>query len=86
MSQLGELKIPEDSIEYDMKHKNCGKCLIFNHEFYQNNICKPRKGSTADATALYDCFKRIGFDVTIKNDLNFRQLYQFVSKGKNAII
>jgi len=73
------LHIHEDSIEYDMKHKKFGKCLIFNHEYYENNRNPQRSGSTADASALYQSFSKLGFDVTMKNDLPYKKFWDCLS-------
>ena len=81
-----ELRIPEDSIEYDMKHKNFGKCLIFNHEFYEDNIQDPRRGTQIDAKALNDCFSNIGFKVIQQNDLKFDTLLSVVSEGMPYVL
>ena len=80
-SDFGLLKIHEDSIEYDMRHKKFGKCVIFNHEFYQDNKNRPRAGSTADAASLYQTFSNIGFDVTMKNDLTSNKLLDYIASG-----
>ncbi|CAG2172065.1 unnamed protein product, partial [Oppiella nova] len=38
----GVLHIHEDSIDYDMRHKNFGKCIILNHEFFKrSDVCPP---------------------------------------------
>ncbi|XP_054164161.1 caspase-3-like [Oppia nitens] len=78
-SEFAVLNIHEDSLDYDTTHKNFGKCLILNHEFFVDNRCPQRKGSTADANSLFQCFSSIGFDVKMKTDLNSEQIFQYIS-------
>lgn len=79
-SSDGVLNIAEDAIEYDMQHKNSGKCIILNHEYFKDNKLSQRKGSTADANALFQCFQRLGFNVIMKNDLSCDKLFTFLSE------
>jgi hypothetical protein len=81
-SSYGVLNIHEDSVDYDMKHLKRGKCLILNHEnFLDQNICPPRKGSTADALALHGCFRDLGFDAQIYPDFTSKQIIELFSKS-----
>ncbi|CAG2104918.1 unnamed protein product [Medioppia subpectinata] len=78
--EYGVLNIHEESIDYDMKHKSFGKCIILNHEFFKRtDVCPQRKGSSADANNLFQCFTNIGFDVKMKNDMDCQQLFQYMS-------
>ncbi|XP_053168723.1 caspase-7 isoform X2 [Hemicordylus capensis] len=53
-----------------MDYKKTGKCIIINNKNFAENIgMAPRNGTDKDAGDLQKCFRKIGFDVTVYNDL-----------------
>ena len=46
-----------------MTKKRRGFCLIINNEDFDNDILKPRLGSSVDAQNLLDLFSQLGFQV-----------------------
>lgn len=66
---VGQLTVAADSLSYDMKHANRGKCLIINNKtFDPNTRLNERRGTEVDAKCLEVVMKKFGFDVAILND------------------
>jgi hypothetical protein len=52
-----------------MKHRNRGKCLIFNNRCFDiHTRLNERRGTEVDAKALYGVFRDLEFDVNIYSD------------------
>lgn len=60
--------------EYLMSHKRRGKCVIFNHRYFDEKSLNERKGTEIDAHALRKCFNEYGFDVKTYDDLTVAEL------------
>jgi caspase-1 len=66
---VASLKINPTDEEYNMDHKRRGTCLIFSHKNFSFCGLPQRKGTEKDANDLKDCFKKLGFDVKLYEDL-----------------
>jgi caspase 7 len=65
-----------------MKHANRGKCIILNHKNYDPKCqLNERKGTEADAKALYNCFRLLDFDVILYDDTNASDIISILDKG-----
>ncbi|CAG2170342.1 unnamed protein product, partial [Oppiella nova] len=77
----GVLTVPLYSLTYDMKHRKRGKCLVFNHEFFDPHTgCNPRPGTARDAEAIVASFERLEFDVELQTDASYADIRQAMSK------
>lgn len=64
--------------EYNMKHKNRGIALIFNHEHFEIPTLKARAGTNVDCENLSTTLKQLDFDVTIHKDCKLRDLVRHI--------
>lgn len=55
--------------EYNMRHKNRGRALIFNHMHFDDK--NPRKGTEVDCENLNRELARLGFQVTTYHDFSY---------------
>lgn len=79
------MPVPIDADRYNMNHKHRGKCIIFNHEEFDENVDK-REGSTTDVKRLQKSFGRLGFDIEIHNDLSHLEIIDKIKKGKQSFL
>lgn len=73
-------KMPVDrySAYYNMKHKNRGMAIIFNHELFDIHSLKPRTGTHVDCNNLAKVLKSLGFSVTILHDLKAEDVNRYI--------
>ncbi|CAD6992395.1 caspase [Ceratitis capitata] len=64
--------------EYNMRHKNRGLALIFNHENFDVPTLKSRAGTNVDCENLARVLKQLDFDVKIFKDCSFHKLKQHI--------
>jgi hypothetical protein len=58
-----------------MKHRNRGKCVIFNNKCFDiHTRLNERRGTEVDAKALYGVFRDLEFDVNVYNDASARDI------------
>lgn len=67
--------------EYNMRHKNRGLALIFNHEHFEVPTLKSRAGTNVDCENLARCLKQLDFDVTIYKDCRFKELQRIIESA-----
>ncbi len=80
---MNQCKEEEEDLDYDMEHKKCGICLIFNHfEFYDKKMCPPRHGTDNDCTKLETRFGALGFKVIVHKDLTQNEIFGVFKEGK----
>lgn len=70
----------KDSEIYKMNHPNRGKCVVFNHEIFDNNA--NREGSSNDARKIKETFEKLGFQVIILNNLKHSEVIQSIDNRK----
>jgi hypothetical protein len=81
-SPMGQLTTAYDSMMYNMKHQNRGKCIILNHKSYDPKCqLNERRGTEADAKALYTCFRSLDFDVILYNDTTAQDIGIILDKA-----
>ena len=72
----------DDSLDYNMNHQNPGKCLIFDHEHFDDPENYQRKGTKVDVLRIESFFeKRLGFEVVTHHDLTTNQLMSTTQKS-----
>nr|XP_003223489.1 PREDICTED: caspase-7 isoform X2 [Anolis carolinensis]XP_008112945.1 PREDICTED: caspase-7 isoform X2 [Anolis carolinensis] len=65
-----QYRIVTPTFRYRMDYKKLGKCVIINNKnFAKDTGMRIRNGTDKDAGDLQKCFRGIGFDVSIYNDL-----------------
>lgn len=64
--------------EYNMRHKNRGIALIFNHENFEVPTLKSRAGTNVDCENLARVLKQLDFDVKVFKDCSLKQLKQHI--------
>ncbi|XP_065371216.1 caspase [Calliphora vicina] len=62
------------AVEYNMRHKNRGLALIFNHEHFMVPTLKSRSGTNVDCDNLARCLKQLEFDVKIHKDYTLGEI------------
>lgn len=68
---------------YDMRHKNRGIAMIFNHRKFESFMgLKERFGTDQDRDRLAKSLSGIGFEVLIFNDLKYEQVLKELEKGE----
>ncbi|XP_076855421.1 caspase-7 isoform X2 [Brachyhypopomus gauderio] len=76
-------RITSPAFQYKMNHKQVGKCVIVNNKnFDERTGMNVRNGTDRDAAELYSSFRKLGFEVSIYNDLtclNMMRLMEQVS-------
>ncbi|KAH8282972.1 hypothetical protein KR054_011228 [Drosophila jambulina] len=65
--------------EYNMKHKNRGRALIFNHMYCDN--LEPRKGTDVDCKNFKKELKRLDFQVDIYQDYRYEQIKKTIKEA-----
>ncbi|XP_029173606.1 caspase-1-like isoform X2 [Nylanderia fulva] len=73
------MSVSIDADRYNMSHKHRGKCIIFNHEEFDETVDK-REGSTVDVMRLEKSFGRLGFDVEVQNNLSHAEIMDKIEK------
>ncbi|KAG6800595.1 caspase-3 [Apis mellifera caucasica] len=74
---------PKDSPIYSMTQKKRGKCVIFNHEKFENNRESQRNGTNYDEKAINETFSTLGFEVKIYKDLKFNKIIEVITSLQN---
>ncbi|XP_033889802.3 caspase-7-like [Acipenser ruthenus] len=62
--------------QYNMDHKNIGKCIIINNENVQGTF--KRHGTDEDARKLEATFGALGFKVEVAKDLTANKMYELL--------
>lgn len=67
---------------YNMKHAQRGKCLIFNHQYFDPQTgCKPRDGTDFDAQSISSCFRNLQFQIIQYKDASYRKIREILTKS-----
>lgn len=81
MSVSGRMAVDKDSERYNMKHSNRGKCVVFNHEHFDNGFA-PREGTRYDAERIEQTFQKLGFTVEIYDDYEHKAILSKLDERK----
>lgn len=76
---LVHVPVLKDANCYNMNHKYRGKCVVFNHEDFENDF-EPRQGSTTDALRIERTFKTLGFTVDIYDNFYYSEVLAKLSE------
>uniref|UniRef100_A0A1A9VDR7 Caspase n=1 Tax=Glossina austeni TaxID=7395 RepID=A0A1A9VDR7_GLOAU len=78
-------RMPTDrhAIEYNMRHKNRGLALIFNHEHFEVPTLKSRSGTNVDCDNLARVLKQLDFDVLTYKDCRLKDLMRHIESAAN---
>jgi len=64
-----------DSLTYNMKHRNRGKCLIFNNKIFDScTRLNERRGTEADARDLAGAFRSLDFNVSLYENPSAKEI------------
>ncbi|XP_062988757.1 caspase-7 [Elgaria multicarinata webbii] len=67
----GQYRNVNPTFQYSMNYKKIGKCIIINNKnFDKSTGMSIRNGTDKDAGDLQKCFRNMGFDVAVYNDLS----------------
>ncbi|EDX14899.1 GD21467 [Drosophila simulans] len=64
--------------EYNMRHKNRGMALIFNHEHFEVPTLKSRAGTNVDCKNLTRVLKQLDFEVTVYKDCRYKDILRTI--------
>lgn len=67
------MPVAKDAYEYNMNHRRRGRAVIFNHDDFKMDMV-PRPGSTTDVKNLECVFSELGFQVSVHNNLNYKEI------------
>lgn len=71
------------AVEYNMRHKNRGLALIFNHEHFLVPTLKSRSGTNVDCDNLARCLKQLEFEVKIHKDYTYGEIKRQIEWAAN---
>ena len=75
----------ELSFEYNMRNKNRGIAIIFNHQKYEKDK-RMRPGSENDRARLKNVLETLKFDVRVFNDLTLQEISDQLKNGEREKI
>ncbi|XP_055298981.1 caspase-1-like [Sitodiplosis mosellana] len=78
-NEINRLRKRELEYYYSMNHKHRGLALIFNHNYFYNNL-NPRNGTQADCERLRKTFHSLNFDVQVHDDLEQDDIFNELQK------
>uniref|UniRef100_A0A8D0BXR3 Caspase 7 n=1 Tax=Salvator merianae TaxID=96440 RepID=A0A8D0BXR3_SALMN len=78
-SSTKRYRIVQPTYKYNMEFKKVGKCIIINNKNFVE--MDTREGTDKDAGDLQKCFRNIGFDVNVYNDLTCDDMERILSKA-----
>jgi hypothetical protein len=64
-----------------MKNTKRGRAIIFNHEFFDGNLAKPRDGASSDVKRLSSTFSDLGFHIDLQQDKTYDEIMDHISEG-----
>lgn len=68
-----------DTFSYDTSNKNRGTAIIFNHEYVVGET--RRRGTKKDGDDLKAVLEELGFDVTVYDDLELKDIKTVLREG-----
>ncbi|XP_017847132.1 caspase [Drosophila busckii] len=75
---IAKMVTDRHAAEYNMRHKNRGMALIFNHEHFDVPTLKSRAGTNVDCENLSRVLKQMDFDVTVHKDCRYKEILRTV--------
>ncbi|XP_067009140.1 caspase-1 [Anabrus simplex] len=81
---FAKMPVAMDARYYNMDHRRRGLAVIFNHEHFDIRTLKPRSGTRVDRDNLQESLKYLGFEVSVHNDLNFKDITKVIEEVAEA--
>lgn len=78
--RFAKMPVDRDAPYYNMKHKDRGMAVIFNHEHFDVHSLKSLTGNRADSDKLAKALKSLGFRVTMLNNLKAIDVIKYVQE------
>ncbi|XP_068155873.1 caspase [Drosophila tropicalis] len=75
---VAKMATERHAAEYNMKHKQRGMALIFNHEHFDVPTLKSRAGTNVDCDNLTRVLKQLDFEVTVYKDCRYKDILRTV--------
>ncbi|EDW81183.2 uncharacterized protein Dwil_GK11926 [Drosophila willistoni] len=75
---VAKMTTERHAAEYNMKHKQRGMALIFNHEHFDVPTLKSRAGTNVDCDNLTRVLKQLDFEVTVYKDCRYKDILRTV--------
>uniref|UniRef100_A0A2D4HGW4 Caspase-7 n=1 Tax=Micrurus lemniscatus lemniscatus TaxID=129467 RepID=A0A2D4HGW4_MICLE len=83
-SSGNQYRIIIPTFQYNISYKKLGKCIIINNKnFAKDTGMCIRNGTDKDAGDLQKCFRDIGFEVSIYNDLSCKKMREILGEVAN---
>ncbi|XP_032081710.1 caspase-7 isoform X2 [Thamnophis elegans] len=83
-SSGNQYRILIPTLQYNIAYKKLGKCIIINNKnFAKETGMFTRNGTDKDAGDLQKCFRDIGFEVLIHNDLSCNKMREVLGEVAN---
>ncbi|KAG8135613.1 hypothetical protein E2320_008628 [Naja naja] len=85
-SSGNQYRIIIPTFQYNIAYKKLGKCIIINNKnFAKDTGMCIRNGTDKDAGDLQKCFRDIGFEVSIYNDLSCKKMREILGEDEGRI-
>lgn len=75
-----KMTVERYAVEYNMKHKNRGIAMIFNHENFDIPSLKSRAGTNVDCENLCQSLKLLDFEVIVHKDLKLKEIQYYIDE------
>lgn len=78
--RYANMPVDRNAPYYNMKHKNRGMAIIFNHEHFDIHSLKSRTGTNVDSDNLSKVLKSLGFRVTVLTNLRAEDINKYIQQ------
>ncbi|GBP54569.1 hypothetical protein EVAR_33038_1 [Eumeta japonica] len=78
--RTAKMPVDRNAAYYNMKHKNRGMAIIFNHEHFDIHSLKSRVGTNVDCDSFAKVLKTLGFTVTVLHNLRAGEINSYISQ------
>ncbi|CAK9815609.1 Dcp-1 [Anthophora quadrimaculata] len=78
--EILECPTAKDASAYNMNLLRRGKCVIFNHEYFDKGNGEQRRGTQFDVDAIEKTFGALGFEIIIYKDLLWYEVNEEIGK------
>ncbi|XP_055375465.1 caspase-like [Condylostylus longicornis] len=82
-ARFAKMPVERYAAKYNMKHKNRGVAIIFNHEHFDIPSLKSRAGTNVDCENLCYTFKQLSFEVHVYKDKKFKDIQLVIDQIAN---
>ncbi|XP_066600902.1 caspase-1-like [Prorops nasuta] len=83
--KTAKMPVCKDSEVYNMNHKYRGKCIVFNHENFDDHAPK-REGTHKDAERIKETFQKLEFTVVVHDDLYLDDIRDKIKKQSENML